>query len=126
MSRILSLMSLACQLYVLNGYNMPIETSSTSRFTITEAIIRDGKETFGRWTRPDFTDLDTLNEEDIIVFNVDSSFAGRPDLIAFDQYGSSLLEWVVVMSNRPKNPVGFPRIGSVIRLPSRSLVLVNV
>ena len=105
---------------------MPIEVPSTSRFTITEAIIRDGKETFGRWKRPAFTDLDTLNEDDILTFSVDSSFAGRPDLIAFDQYGSSLLEWVVVMSNRPKNTLGFPPIGSVIRLPSRALVLVNV
>lgn len=105
---------------------MAIDAPSTSRFSQTEAVLRNGKETFGRWKQPDFTNLDLLEDEDIIRFSVDASTAGRPDKIAVDQYGSQLLEWVVVMSNKPMNPINWPPVGAVIRLPSPSIVLNNV
>jgi hypothetical protein len=104
---------------------MAIDVTSISRFSQTEAVIINGIETFGRWKRPDFINPDLLDEDQIRTFGVDNEFAGRPDLIATDFYGSPLLEWVVIMFNNPQNPIGWPVSGSVIRLPERSLVLVN-
>lgn len=104
---------------------MAIEVTSISRFFQTEAILINGIETFGRWTRPDFVNPDLLDENQITTFGVENDFAGRPDLIANDFYGSPLLEWVVIMFNNPIDPIGWPRSGTVIQLPDRELVLAN-
>ena len=105
---------------------MALDLPSTSRFTQTPIIIRNNKETFGRWVRPDFLDESLLNEDQIITISINSTLAGRPDVIADREYGSPFLEWVVVMFNRPKDTIGFPRIGTVIKLPEASLVALNI
>lgn len=105
---------------------MAIETDSNSRFLETEAIIFNGIETFGLWQRPDFLDPDKLNEEDIISVIVEGPQAGRPDVIADILYGSQLLDWVIVMFNKPKNTLGWPSVGDVIRAPSASVVTQNI
>ncbi len=104
---------------------MPIETSSFSRFTETEAIVRDGKENFGRWVRPDFLKPDLLAEEEIFTLFIDGAFAGRPDLIADDLYDSPFFEWVLIMFNKPKDTLGWPESGDTIKYPSRTVVLQN-
>lgn len=93
-----------------------------SRFKETELVTRQGVQTFGRWVRPDFVNLSKLEAEDIISLTIDQRFAGRPDLISLEFYGVPQLEWIVVMFNNPLNPLGFPVIGSVIKLPSKAAV----
>ncbi|KKK98733.1 hypothetical protein LCGC14_2639780, partial [marine sediment metagenome] len=104
---------------------MAFDIPSTSRFTQTPVIIKDNKETFGRWVRPNFLKEELLDENEIITLSIDSDLAGRPDVIADRQYGSPFLDWVVVMFNKPVNTVGFPKIGSVIKLPIPTLVALN-
>ena len=101
---------------------MAITPGSFSRFLETDPVKKDGIETFGLWVRQDFLKREDLNEDDLITLNINQRFAGRPDLIALNNYGTSLLEWVVIMFNRPLNPLGWPLAGSVIQIPERSLV----
>ena len=96
--------------------------ATTSRFVDTELIEVDGLAVYGLWVRPDVINRDNLNEEDIITLSIDGSLAGRPDLIAQEQYGTPYLEWVVIMFNNPQNPLGWPKTGSVIQIPSKSAV----
>lgn len=105
---------------------MPIELSSFSRFNGTEAFIRDGKEVFGRWARPDFLNEDKLNENDISKVFIDNTLAGRPDLIANQAYGTPFLEWVIIMFNNPKDLLGWPKAGTVIKVVNKNKIITNV
>jgi len=97
-----------------------------SRFKKSEPIIVDGKVTFGRWTRPDWMNPEFVASTEIMLFQVDQNYAGRPDLIAQNFYGTPYLEWVITMFNRPLNPIGFPKAGSVVKVLSRSVVFSNI
>lgn len=101
---------------------MSIQTNSLSRFNETEPIVRDGVSTFGLWIRPDVINIKDINEQDLVTIKVDQRHAGRPDVIANEQYGTSFLEWVVVMFNRPLNPLGWPQAGTIIKIPNRQVV----
>ena len=105
---------------------MAIDVTSISRFFGTEIITRNGVETFGRWSRPEFLVPENLADDDILSITVDNTRAGRPDQIAVDLYNSPFLEWVIVMFNRPQNPVGWPKSGQVIRAPSSDVVFSNI
>ena len=105
---------------------MAIKVDSLSRWRLSEPIIDNGKETFGLWTRPDFLKKDNVPENQIMLVRIDSLIAGRPDLIALKYYQNSLLEWVVVMFNRPLNPIGWPKIGTMIKIPSSVIVFSNI
>lgn len=107
---------------------MPIVNNDFSRFRFSEPIITKDMgdinyiETFGLWTRPDFLKIENVPENQITLLQIDQSNEGRPDKIANDFYGSPFLEWIVIMFNRPLNPLGFPKAGTTIRLPSSSVV----
>jgi len=101
---------------------MAIEIRPFSRFSGTQIVTKDGHVTFGLWTRPSFVDESLLDDDDVLEIAIDQDLAGRPDLIAQQQYGTPLLAWVVVMFNRPQNPLGWPLTGTTIRLPAASLV----
>jgi hypothetical protein len=104
---------------------MAITIDSLSRFGDTEIVSKNGTISFGLWNRYNFTNLNDLPEEDITTIQIDQTFAGRPDLIADQYYGSPFLEWVVTMSNRPLNPLGFPQAGTIIKIPKRGAVFRN-
>jgi len=95
-----------------------IRIDALSRFTKTEMVVKDGIDTFGLWTRPEFLKKENLQEKDIITLSIDQKFAGRPDLIADVYYKTPLLEWIVIMFNRPLNTMGWPKAGTVIQIPS--------
>lgn len=101
---------------------MPIQIDSTSRFLISQPIIHANHETFGLWRKPPGLDITQIDEHDISTILIDQNLAGRPDQIAVREYGTPLLEWVIVMFNRPLNPFGWPRVGDVIKIPSRSII----
>lgn len=105
---------------------MAISLSSTSRFRNTDPVVKDGNETFGLWVRPEGLDPNNLNEEDIRTIRVTQANAGRPDLIANENYGTPFLSWVIIMFNRPQNTLNWPPVGAQIQIPSRTIVLGNV
>jgi hypothetical protein len=86
----------------------------------------DGKETFGLWVEPAFLKREFDEQRDIIRIQIDARRAGRPDLIAEEVYGSFAFFWVLIAFNRPKNPIGWPPIGIVIRAPLKEIVLANL
>lgn len=105
---------------------MPIDVPSNSRFGISEPILVDGRETFGLTTPFPFLDIDKLPENRIIRFTVTSDFAGRPDLIAKEIYGTAFFDWVIIMSTKPQNPFNFPQTGTVLKLPDVSTVITQI
>lgn len=105
---------------------MSIDVTSTSRFRLTEPIVIDGRETFGLWTRPEGLKRENLNQDDIKTIRITQATAGRPDLIAFQEYGTPLLEWIIIMFNRPRNTLNWPPVGAQIDIPRRGVVLGNV
>ncbi len=93
-----------------------------SRFANTPFILtKDGNETYGLTEGMDslrFINGDNLEPP----FKVPNSLEGRPDLIADKFYNNVHLEWIIVMTNRPKNTVGWPRAGDIIQIPKREYV----
>lgn len=94
---------------------------NTSRFIKTPLQkTREGKDTYG--IIQGFDSLKNLSGEFYTMFTVDTCFAGRADLIAHNFYGDSHLEWIIVMVNRPKNPLNWPAAGDTIKIPKNTYV----
>lgn len=96
-----------------------------SRYRFTELVIFDGNETLGAWTQPSFL-LDRPTEDQIGVFRVTSAVEGRPDLIANQLYGSPLLDWVLISFNNARQGLNWPRAGSAIEYPLKSIVIPEI
>ena len=105
---------------------MVIDLQKNNRFKWSDVVDRNGKTVFSRWVMPDFMKEDLIAREKISSFYVTSDLAGRPDLIADQIYGSPNLEWVITMFNAPRETLGWPKTGEVIKIINAGLVLVNV
>ena len=103
-----------------------IQNSSLSRFYQSTPIVVNNIVTFGRWDRPNWMNEENVSTQNIITLKINQNYAGRPDLIANDYYNSPFLEWVVILFNRPLEPLGFPKAGSVIKIPSSKIVSSNL
>jgi hypothetical protein len=57
-----------------------------------------------------------------MVYRVGPSTAGKPDRIALEVYGTTKLDWLIIAFNNQVNPFGWPKAGSVIKLPIPDLV----
>jgi len=94
---------------------------NVSRFIKTPLTkTRSGRDTYG--VIEGFDRLKNITGDDYDSFTVDSSLSGRVDLIAHQFYGNSHLEWVIVIANRPKNPLNWPATGEVIKVPKNTFV----
>jgi len=94
---------------------------NTSRFIKTPLTkTRSGRETYG--VVEGFDRLKNIAGDNFQFFTVDSCLSGRPDLIAHQFYGNSHLEWVIVIVNRPKNPLNWPAAGEVIKIPNNTFI----
>jgi hypothetical protein len=105
---------------------MTLAKDPQSRFKLTQSILRDDIETFGLMKKHFFLDEANLRIEQIERVTVSHAQAGRPWVIADDIYNSPVLDWVVVLFNKPLNPVNWPPVGAVIKLPTAETVLPNV
>ncbi len=103
---------------------MPVEPNSFSRFNDTKPIIFRGEETFGITKKRQF--IRDLPPEDVGYFTVDSTNAGRLDLIASELYGSPFYAWTILDVNHVKDAIGWPKIGQTILVVPSSIVLANL
>jgi hypothetical protein len=97
-----------------------------SRFKLTESIYNNGMETIGIMKKHFFLDQANLSDDDIIKVTITPELAGKPWQIANKYYNSPVLDWVVVLFNKPLNPINWPHIGTVIKIPVQNVVLPNV
>ncbi len=97
-------------------------TDSTSRFYSLESIIINGKPTYGRASLPDALQEANLTPGQIARMTITQQYVGRPDALANDVYGTPFLEWIIVMFNKPMNPLGWPQAGITIKLPTKDAV----
>lgn len=94
-----------------------------SRFGKSNPIMVDGFATFGMLTKYPFLNPANLTQEQVTKLTITPDLAGRPDQIAQKLYNSPVLDWVIVLYNKPLNPVGWPANGAVISAPVASVVL---
>ena len=91
-----------------------------SRYSNSESIFWNGEKSFGLYELPER--LKNLEPEDLVNMKVGAEYAGRPDLISEKFYRTPYYSWVIVMHNNPINPIGWPRIGSIISVPNSDVV----
>lgn len=102
---------------------MSIAIDPHSRFKLSQPVVINGIETFGLLTKFPFLDPASIDDADIVKITVTPDMAGKPWAIANAIYNSPVLDWVIVLFNRPLNPVNWPPNGTVIRAPRQGLVL---
>lgn len=96
-----------------------------SRFSSTDRIRFKGRETYGRW--PSYSFLKQRPPDNLIrTFRVTSAVEGRPDLIAYQVYGISTLDWVLIAFNKVIEPLNWPSAGTTIEYPLESIVVPEV
>lgn len=105
---------------------MALQLDALSRFTRTENVQKDGAATLGLWVRPRFLLDGEVEDEDVIRVPIDQEYNGRPDLIAERYYDDPMLEWVVIMFNRPSDPLNWPKSGTVIKIPRKDIVFSSI
>jgi hypothetical protein len=94
---------------------------SYSRFRNTKLITtRNGNETYG--LMDGFDELKNLNGDQYDEWIVSNEYEGRPDLVSYNFYNVSFYDWIIVMSNRPKNTLNWPKTGESIKIPKLSFI----
>jgi hypothetical protein len=102
---------------------MTIEKDPQSRFSLSTPIVFNGVETFGLLTQFPFLDPNNLQPTDIVTLKITPDLARKPWAISQMLYNSPVLDWVIVLFNKPLNPVGWPAIGTIIKAPAASVVI---
>lgn len=104
---------------------MAITTGPQSRFRNTESVLYNGNETFGTWSQADLF-IRPKSPGDYFLYTVTNSYEGRPDLIAFEVYNSSELDWIIIAYNKPRQVLNWPIAGDVIKVPRASVVSLEI
>lgn len=106
---------------------MSIAPDHQSRFRFSTPIVTtNGHETYALMSKHFFLNPANLDESEIQSVEITPDLAGKPWAIADKLYNSPVLDWVIVLFNKPLNPVNWPAIGTVIKAPIQSVVLPNV
>lgn len=74
------------------------------------------------WER---TPISNERVDDILIL-IDTIYHKRPDLVAYDYYGSAEFEWVVLQSNNIIDLNEEFIVGKTIKIPSRERVIANI
>jgi hypothetical protein len=94
---------------------------SYSRFKYTPLVkTRNGSETYGLMSG--FDALKNMTGEQYENWTVTNQYEGRPDLIANSFYHLSYYDFVIIIANRPKNPLNWPKTGDIIKIPNIDFV----
>jgi len=93
-----------------------------SRFQETPIQIVNGKETLGVWSQPTFLKT-TLDPKYIRTYKVTSKTEGRPDLISYNIYGTTFLDWVIIAFNNAHDTLNWPKAGDTIEYPTDTIVM---
>jgi hypothetical protein len=91
-----------------------------SRYIDTEQVFWKKEESFGLYEVSER--IKSLKPKDLISIKITTGLAGRPDLIAQENYGTPYYSWVIVIHNSPLNPIGLPKQGDVITIPTATIV----
>lgn len=102
---------------------MSIEKEPLNRFNLSDPIVFNDVETFGLLTKYPFLNAANLEDSQIQTITVTQEMAGNPPMISNKLYRTPMLDWVIVLFNKPLNPVNWPQTGSIIRAPIAEVVL---
>ena len=101
---------------------MAIEVDDFSRFAETQTVVTDNTEVFSRWTMPNLL-VRPLRDDEKRTLVITAAREGRPDLISFDLYRTTKLDWLIIALNRPNDTLNWPRAGDVIEVIDPSVAI---
>lgn len=96
---------------------MPVNIKRNSYLQMAQLLSSDG---FEFWDLPSIPEI--IPQDGDVFVDVTSEYAGRLDLLAFDQYGDEDLWWVIAVANRIELIPSDIRIGMRLRIPAKSYV----
>ena len=97
----------------------------TTRFKDTPTVIFQDQEMPGHWVLPDILKR-VLTDVEVTYYRVTNSTAGKPATIAHEVYGNSQLDWLVIAASQATQVFGWPIAGTLLRLPSSTLVYAEL
>lgn len=95
-----------------------------SRYSLTDIVNFKGQMTYGLYKPQPW--IVNASLENIGSFTVTNDLEGRPDAISDLLYGTPNYYWVLVVLNRPLNPLNWPKAGQVIKVLSNEIIKANI
>ena len=102
-----------------NGRDMAI-LPHYSRYVGVNSVVHNGHKSFGLYLIP--STILNIPSSSLVSVEIVSGLEGRPDLISNKYYYTPYYDWVIIMYNRPINPIGWPKLGSTILIPTLEAV----
>ena len=87
------------------------------KFKNNQSIVFKSRITHGIWNQT------LINQLDYTHWTVESGFQGRPDLISNHFYNISAYDWIIIMVNKPLNPIGWPHMHNIIKIPDYNQII---
>ena len=99
--------------------------SNHSRFRRQKPIYVNGVETMGRWNEPSWM-KQRPDPSNVSTFVVTNDYEGRADKIANFIYGGPTMDWVLIAFNQVREPLNWPKTGTVVEYPSGAVVFPSL
>lgn len=94
-----------------------------SRYSATLTVRFDDKMVYGLYKEPSW--ITNARKQDFTDFYVTNDLEGRADLISTILYNNPSYYWVLIVVNKPIDPMNWPKAGQVIKVLQTQLVLAN-
>lgn len=94
-----------------------------SRYSLTDIINFKNKITYGLFKNLPW--IENASLENIGTFVVTTELEGKPDLISNSLYGTPDYYWVLILLNKPLDPLDWPKTGQVIKTLSTEIIKIN-
>ena len=95
-----------------------------TRYSATPIIDFNGKQVYGLYKEPQW--ISNVRREDLLDFVVSSDLEGRADLISKKLYNNPNYYWVLIVVNKPMDPLNWPKTGQVIKFVQKHIVMTNI
>lgn len=103
---------------------MVVGLDDYSRFKDTPPTTFRGHPTFGYWVLPSV--LENLRDDQIITYVVDITTVGKPHMISYELYNTTLLDWMLIAFNKQLGVFGWPKVGTVIKAPTITVLASTI
>ena len=98
-------------------------SNMASRYKLTDIIRFKGQTTYGLFKSLSW--IDNAIVDNISSFTVTTDLEGRPDLISNALYGTQDYYWVLILLNKPLDPLNWPKTGQIIKTLSSAIIRIN-
>jgi len=94
-----------------------------TRYSATPIVEFNKRMVYGLYKEPVW--ITNAKKQDFVDFYVTSDLEGRADLISTILYNNPSYYWVLIVVNKPIDPMNWPKAGQVIKTLQTQIVLAN-